>query len=106
MASVYQFADAAEAEFYLEDGLITIGGYGGKFFDVEGQPGVRGFVQYFSEPDAAGGPDEVAAEELVSLGASFQTGPRWHLVYFVGSTETVTPDLLIPAVAAQRQLAS
>ncbi|MGH1492227.1 MAG: hypothetical protein ACRBK7_23050 [Acidimicrobiales bacterium] len=100
VASVYHFEDAAEAEFYLEDGLITIGGYGGKFFDVEDQPGVRGFVQYFSETDESG------TEELVSLGAAFQTGPRWHLVYFVGSVDTVTPDLLLPAVAAQRQLAS
>ena len=99
VASVYQFKDAAEAEFYLEDGLITIGGYGGKFFDVEGLPGVRGFVQYFSETDEGG------TEDLVSLGAAFQSGPRWYLVYFVGSTETVTPDVLIPAVATQRQQA-
>jgi hypothetical protein len=99
VASVYQFEDATEAEFYLEDGLITIGGYGGKFFDLDDHPGVRGFVQYFTETDADG------TEELVSLGASFQTGPRWHLVYFVGSTETITPDLLIPAIEEQRQLA-
>ena len=99
VASVYQFEDAAEAEFYLEDGLITIGGYGGKFFDVEGLPGVRGFVQYFSETDEDG------TEELVSLGAAFQSGPRWYLVYFVGSAETVTPEVLIPAVATQRQQA-
>ncbi len=97
--SVYQFEDAAEAEFYLEDGLITIGGYGGKFFDIEGQPGVRGFVQYFTETDDDG------PEELVSLGASFQMGPRWYLVYFVGSAGTVTPEVLVPAVAAQRQAA-
>ena len=38
VVSVYHFEDAAEAEFYLEDGLITIGGYGGKFFDLEDQP--------------------------------------------------------------------
>ncbi len=97
--SVYQFRDAAEAEFYLEDGLITIGGYGGKFFDIQGQPGVRGFVQSFTETDEDG------PEELVSLGASFQIGPRWYLVYFVGSADTVTPEVLIPVVAAQRQAA-
>ena len=97
--SVYQFRDAAEAEFYLEDGLITIGGYGGKFFDIQGQPGVRGFVQSFTETDGDG------PEELVSLGASFQIGPRWYLVYFVGSADTVTPEVLIPTVAAQRQSA-
>lgn len=92
VVSVYHFEDAAEAEFYLEDGLITIGGYGGKFFDIPALPGVRGFVQYFTETEADG------AEELVSLGAAFQLGPRWHLVYLVGSVETVTPEVLIPAV--------
>lgn len=95
VTSVYQFADAAEAEFYLEDGLITIGGYGGSFFDIEGLPGVRGFAQEFSDD----------GEDLRSLGAAFQTGPRWHLIYLVGSAETVTPDALFPAVEAQRSAA-
>ncbi|MEM9132858.1 MAG: hypothetical protein AAGE88_10970 [Actinomycetota bacterium] len=95
VTSVYQFADAAEAEFYLEDGLITIGGYGGRFFDIEGLPGVRGFAQEFSDD----------GEDLRSLGAAFQTGPRWHLVYLVGSADTVTPDALFPAVEAQRSAA-
>lgn len=97
VTSVYHFADAAEAEFYLEDGLITIGGYGGKFFDIESQPGARGFIQHFD--------DEATGEPMVSLGAAFQTGPRWFLVYFVGSVETVTPEVLVPAVAAQRTAA-
>ncbi len=97
VTSVYHFADATEAEFYLEDGLITIGGYGGKFFDIESLPGARGFIQHFD--------DETTGEPLVSLGAAFQTGPRWFLVYFVGSTETVTADVLVPAVAAQRSAA-
>jgi hypothetical protein len=99
VTSVYQFEDAAEAEFYLEDGLITIGGYGGKFFDIDGLAGVRGFVQYFTDADEDG------SEELVSLGAAFQAGPRWYLVYFVGSADTVTADVLIPAITAQRQAA-
>ena len=47
--------------------------------------------------------DEDGPEELVSLGASFQIGPRWYLVYFVGSADTVTPEVLIPVGAAQRQ---
>ena len=101
--SVYHFEDDAEAEFYLEDGLITIGGYGGKFFDIPALPGVRGFVQYFTEPaDEAG----EQPEELVSLGAAFQLGPRWHLVYLVGSVDTVTPDVLIPAVISLSETAS
>ncbi|MEM9654521.1 MAG: hypothetical protein AAGA65_20685 [Actinomycetota bacterium] len=97
--SVYHFEDAAEAEFYLEDGLITIGGYGGKFFDIPALPGVRGFVQHFTEPGDQPGE---ADEELVSLGAAFQLGPRWHLIYLVGSTETVTADVLLPAITAVR----
>jgi hypothetical protein len=92
VTSVYQFADAAQAEYYLEDGLIMIGGYGGTFFDIEGLPGVRGFTQSFVEE----------GEELVSLGAAFQAGPRWYLVYFVGSPDTVTPDVLVPTVTRQR----
>lgn len=93
VASVYEFADPVEAEFYLEDGLITIGGYGGTFFDIEGLPGVRGFAQSFED----------GGEELLSLGAAFQSGPRWYLVYLVGSPQTVTPEVLVPVVAAQRQ---
>jgi hypothetical protein len=95
VASVYQFRDAAEAEFYLEDGLITIGGYGGRFFDVPDQPGVRGFVQEFDD----------GAETLVTLGAAFQAGPRWFLLYLLGSPETVTADSLIPVVNDLRTMA-
>ena len=93
MTSVYQFEDAAQAEFYLEDGLITIGGYGGSFFDIEGQPGVRGFAQSFTDE----------GEELISLGAAFQVGPRWFLTYIVGSPESVTPAMLLPVVEEQRR---
>lgn len=96
VASVYQFRDATEAEFYLEDGLITIGGYGGSFFDLPDQPGVRGFVQEIDDGD----------EILVSLGAAFHRGARWHLLYLIGSPETVTADVLVPAIAAQLQAAS
>jgi hypothetical protein len=96
VASVYQFADSGEAAFYLEDGLITIGGYGGRLFDVAGQPGVRGFRQTFT----AGG------DELVSLGAAFTAGDRWFLVYLVGSPETVTDGVLLPAIADQVHLAT
>ncbi|MGI9615634.1 MAG: hypothetical protein ACR2QO_22165 [Acidimicrobiales bacterium] len=92
VASVYEFADPVEAEFYLEDGLITIGGYGGTFFDIDGLSGVRGFAQSFDDGD----------EELLSLGAAFHSGPRWYLVYLVGNPETVTPEVLVPIVAAQR----
>lgn len=95
VASVYEFADAAQAEFYLEDGLITIGGYGGSFFDIEGLPGVRGFAQTFDD----------TGEELLSLGAAFQTGSRWYLVYLVGQPDSITPDVLLPVVAQRWEAA-
>lgn len=96
IASVYQFADPAEAEFYLEDGLIQIGGYGGTFFDIEGLPGVRGFAQTTQDPGPDGNP-----EELMTIGAAFHHGARWYLIYLVGSPETATPDVLISAIDAQ-----
>jgi len=95
VASVYQFENEVEAEFYLEDGLITIGGYGGRFFDIPDLPGVRGFAQDISQTDGE------ATEDLVSLGASFHRGDRWYLLYFLGSPERVTPEVLVPAIAAQ-----
>ncbi len=97
VASVYEFENEVEAEFYLEDGLITIGGYGGTFFDIPDLPGVRGFAQDISHSDGE------ATEDLVSLGASFHRGDRWYLLYFLGSPERVTPEILVPAVAAQLQ---
>ncbi|MEM7339038.1 MAG: hypothetical protein AAF467_10350 [Actinomycetota bacterium] len=97
MASVYEFADETEAEFYLEDGLITIGGYGGRFFDLNGLPGVRGFTQTI--PDGEGG-------ELVSLGAAFSHGDRWYLISLVGDPETVTPEVLSPIISNQHELAT
>lgn len=95
VASVYEFENEVEAEFYLEDGLITIGGYGGTFFDIPDLPGVRGFAQDISRTDGE------ATEDLVSLGASFHRGDRWYLLYFLGSPERVTPEILVPAIAAQ-----
>ena len=89
--SVYQFGDPGQAEFYLEDGLITIGGYGGSFFDIESLPGVRGFHQSLVDD----------GEELISLGAAFHVGPRWYLIYVVGDLASVTPEVLVPIVAEQ-----
>ena len=97
VTSVYQFADGAEAEFYLEDGLIMIGGYGGRFFDLAGLPGVRGFAQ-----ELPGGDDE---GDLLALGATFNVGPRWHLVYLLGSSDTVNAETLVNAVQHQRNAA-
>jgi hypothetical protein len=95
VASVYQFDDPAEAEFYLEDGLITIGGYGGHFFDLPALPGVRGFHQAIDD----------GHEPLAALGAAFQAGNRWYLVYVVGSPATVTSRTLLDAVSSQWEMA-
>ena len=106
VATVYEFADEGEAEFYLEDGLITIGGYGGKFFDVDDMPGVRGFVQTARTEAGPGAPEVNRSEALTSLGAAFHQGRRWYLVYLVGSSPAVSADVLLPAIARQRELAA
>ncbi len=95
VASVYQFADPGQAEFYLEDGLILIGGYGGRFFDLPALPGVRGFHQEITDGD----------ETLVTLGGAWHEGPRWYLVYLVGQSATVTPDALVGVLQAQHAVA-
>lgn len=95
VASVYQFADAGQAEFYLEDGLILIGGYGGRFFDLPALPGIRGFHQEITDGD----------ETLVTLGGAWHEGPRWYLVYLVGQPATVTPDALVGVLQAQHAVA-
>ncbi len=105
VASVYHFDDSAEAEFYLEDGLITIGGYGGTFFDIPDLPGVRGFAQTLAVSEPNGSASEASDGELVTLGAAFSDGDRWFLLYFLGSPTRVTPDVLIPAVADLRRAA-
>jgi len=92
VTAVYEFADAAEAEFYLEDGLITIGGYGGQFFDVAELPDIRGFQQDVDDD----------GETVRTLGGAFHRGNRWFLLYVIGSPETVTPDVLIPALRSWR----
>ena len=90
VAAVYEFRDEAEAEFYLEDGLITIGGYGGQFFDVPDLPNIRGFQQ-LSEDDG---------QQTLVLGGAFFHQNRWHLLYLVGAPATVTAENLVPALQA------
>jgi hypothetical protein len=90
VATVYEFRNEAEAEFYLEDGLITIGGYGGEFFDLPDLPDIRGFQQV---SDDGGQPTRI-------LGGAFHHQNRWHLLYFVGAPTTVTAGTLVPALEA------
>ena len=37
----------------------------------------------------------------MTIGASFHQDDRWYLVYFLGSPERVTPEVLVPTIAAQ-----
>ncbi len=91
VATVYEFRDETEAAFYLEDGLITIGGYGGEFFDLPDMEGARGFRQ-----------DEGTADEpLTSVGVTFVQGSKWFLLYMVGAAETLDPEIVIEAARQQ-----
>ncbi len=91
IATVYTFADAAEADFYMEDGLIIVGGYGGERFDIEGFPEVEGFRQESS--DAIG--------PLITHGITFTDGPNWYLLFVYGDPATATVDIVIDAARDQ-----
>lgn len=92
VATVYQFESAQEADFYLQDGLIKVGGYGGQVFDVDGSPDLHAFRQ--AEGDA----------ELVAEGVTFTDGDLWFLVFVLGSPETAESGLVLEAAQAQRAL--
>ncbi len=96
VSTVYDFASALEADFYLEDGTITIDGYGGSFFEVESIPDARGFRQ-----DSA---DEVGP--LVTWGITFTRNNQWYLLYLLGDPATATPDILLAAAENQAALAT
>lgn len=95
ITSVYDFENATEAAFYLEDGLIIVGGYGGQLFDVEGEPAFHGFRQ-----DSE---DEIGP--LVTHGITFTEDNRWYLVFVYGDPATATVDIVVDAARAQRALA-
>lgn len=96
VTTVYDFISALEAEFYLEDGTITLIGDGGTIYEVESIPGARGFRQ------------EVASDNgpLVVFGITFTRGNQWFLVTILGDEATATPDRLLPVAAAQYEAAS
>ncbi len=95
IAQVYEFETSTEAAFYLEDGLITLSGYGVEFFDLEALDGVRGFKQ--------DGFDEIGP--IVSFGLTFTVDRRWYLLTLTGDPATATLDILVGAVEAQLELA-
>lgn len=90
VTTVYEFVDHSEAAFYLEDGLITIGGYGGQFFEVPDIEGSRGFRQEID-----------GDESLLSVGVTFVRANRWYLVYVIGAADTVEAETLIEAARIQ-----
>ncbi len=95
VATVYDFISALEADFYLEDGTITLIGDGGTIYEVEAMPGARGFRQDVAGSD---GP-------LVVYGITFTQGNKWFLVTVVGDPSTATPERLLPAAMAQHDAA-
>lgn len=96
VTTVYDFISTLEAEFYLEDGTITLIGDGGTIYEVESIPGARGFRQ------------EVAGDDgpLVVFGITFTSGNKWFLITILGDEATATPERLLPAARAQYDAAS
>ncbi len=96
VTTVYDFVSALEAEFYLEDGTITLIGDGGTIYEVASIPAARGFRQEVASDD---GP-------LVVFGITFTRGNQWFLVTILGDEATATPERLLPVAAAQYDAAS
>lgn len=92
--TVYDFVSALEADFYLEDGTITLIGDGGTIYEVATIPDARGFKQ---ETQDAAGP-------LVVYGITFTRGNQWFLVTLLGDPEAATPDLVLTAAETQSAL--
>jgi hypothetical protein len=92
--TVYDFVSALEADFYLEDGTITLIGDGGTIYEVATIPDARGFKQ--ETQDASG--------SLVVYGITFTRGNQWFLVTLLGDPEAATPDLVLTAAENQSAL--
>ena len=90
IATAYRFEDDVEAAFYLEDGLITVGGAGAQLFEVEETPGLRGF-------SIATG-DEATT---TSHGATFTRDDLWFLIVVDGPTGQVSAQDAVTLARAQ-----
>ncbi len=88
ITTVYDFVSALEADFYLEDGTITIIGDGGTIFEVESIPDARGFRQE-------------SGEALVTYGITFTRNNQWFLIYLLGDPAAATPDIVLRAAEEQ-----
>lgn len=91
ITTVYDFVSALEADFYLEDGTITLIGDGSTIYEVEALPGARGFRQDISDDGDA----------LVVFGITFTSGNQWFLVTILGDPGSATPERLLPVASAQ-----
>lgn len=95
VTTVYDFVSALEADFYLEDGTITLIGDGSTIYEVGSIPEARGFTQRLDDSGAS----------LVVYGITFTSRNKWFLVTIVGDPGTATPERLLPAAAAQYESA-
>lgn len=95
VTTVYDFVSALEAEFYLEDGTITLIGDGGTIYEVESIPGARGFRQEVVD----------GGDPLVVFGITFTRGNQWFLITILGDEATATPERLLSVAAAQYEAA-
>lgn len=95
VTTVYDFISALEADFYLEDGTITLIGDGSTIYEVEAIPGARGFEQELTDD----------GERLTVYGITFTIGNKWFLVTILGDPGTATPERLLPAAVAQYESA-
>ncbi|MDA3040099.1 MAG: hypothetical protein O3C27_11335 [Actinomycetota bacterium] len=91
LVATYEFASPEQADLYLQDGLITVGGYGGELFDIVELPGTHSFRQ--TSADASG--------PLVTHGVTFTQGNRWYLLFILGDPETATVDIVVEATRQQ-----
>ncbi len=90
IATAYRFEDDVEAAFYLEDGLITVGGAGAQLFEVEETPGLRGFS--IATDDEA---------TTTSHGATFTRDDLWFLIVVDGPTGQVSAQDAVALARAQ-----
>jgi hypothetical protein len=96
LARVAQFADAAGAAAYLEDGLITLTGFGAARFEVADVTDAAGFSLVTNRDAGA----------VVDHGVAFTRGNRFFLVVISGPSAGLTPDDARGLAAAQDEVAS
>jgi hypothetical protein len=96
LARVEQFKDDAGAAAYLEDGLITLTGYGAARFDVAEVDGAAGFSLVTDREEGA----------LVDHGVAFTRGNRFFLVVISGPVAGLTPDDARSLALVQDELAT